>query len=77
MLLRRAIPLLACCVALVGALPAAAQLVPVQRTFGERTVPRVRAGVIPLTPGASSRIRVVVDLAVLRGEREPELTLFS
>jgi subtilisin family serine protease len=62
MLLRRAIPLLACCAALVGALPAAAQLVPVQRTFGDRTVPRVRAGFIPLTASSSSRVRVVVDL---------------
>ena len=62
MLLRRALPLFACCAALVGALPAAAQLVPVQRTFGDRTVPRVRAGVIPLTTGPSGRVRVIVDL---------------
>ena len=60
--MRRAIPLLACCAALVGALPAAAQLVPVQRTFGERTVPRIRAGVIPLTTPSTGRVRVIVDL---------------
>src|SRR5438874_5731610 len=60
--LRRAIPLLACCAALAGALPAAAQLVPVQRTFGDRTVPRIRAGVIHLTPGSPGRVRVIVEL---------------
>ena len=61
-LLRRALPLLACCAALVGALPASAQLVPIQRTFGDRVVPRVRAGVIPLTVGPTGRVRVIVDL---------------
>ena len=58
MLLRRALPLLVGCAALIAALPAAAQLVPVQRD----NVPRVRAGVIPLTTGASSRVRMIVDL---------------
>jgi len=45
--LRRAIPLIASCAALVFALPAAAALLPVQRTFGDRSLPRVRAGVLP------------------------------
>jgi minor extracellular serine protease Vpr len=59
---RRAIPLFACCAALLAAVPAAAQLVPVQRSFGDRTVPRVRAGTLRLTPGAAGRVRVIVDL---------------
>jgi len=59
--LRRVVPLLACCAALVTVLPAAAQPVPVQRTLGERTLPRLRAGVIPLT-NPSGRLRVIADL---------------
>jgi minor extracellular serine protease Vpr len=59
---RRAIPFFACCAALLAAVPAAAQLVPVQRTFGDRSVPRVRAGTLPLRPGGASRVRVIVDL---------------
>jgi len=55
------IPLLACCAALVTSLPAAAQPVPVQRTLGERTLPRVRAGVIRLS-SPSGRVRVIADL---------------
>ncbi|HVP74870.1 MAG TPA: S8 family serine peptidase [Gaiellaceae bacterium] len=59
--MRRVVPLLACCAALVTVLPAAAQPVPVQRTLGERTLPRLRAGVIPLT-NPSGRLRVIADL---------------
>ena len=55
--------LLACCAALVAALPAAAQLVPVRRTFGDRTLPRVRAGVLPVL-SSSGRVRVVVRLSL-------------
>jgi minor extracellular serine protease Vpr len=59
---RRAIPLLGCCAAMIGAVPAAAQLVPVQRTFGDRTIPRIRAGTIPLSPAGFGRVRVIADL---------------
>jgi minor extracellular serine protease Vpr len=59
--LRRFVPLLACAAALVNVLPAAAQPVPVQRTLGERTLPRVRAGIIPQSI-PSGRLRVIVDL---------------
>jgi subtilisin family serine protease len=44
-------------------MPAAAQLVPVTRTFGDRTLPRVRAGVLPAL-SSSGRVRVVVRLAL-------------
>ena len=59
--MRRVVPLLACSAALVTVLPAAAQPVPVQRTLGERTLPRVRAGVIPQS-SPSGRLRVIADL---------------
>jgi minor extracellular serine protease Vpr len=61
--LRRTVTLLACCAALVAASPAAAQLVPVKRTFGDRTLPRVHAGVLP-TLASSGRVRVVVRLSL-------------
>ncbi|HEY8705594.1 MAG TPA: S8 family serine peptidase [Gaiellaceae bacterium] len=61
--MRRTVPLLACCAALVVALPAAAKLVPVQRTFGDRSVPRVRAGVLPVFP-SSGRVRVIARLSL-------------
>ncbi|HUJ92148.1 MAG TPA: S8 family serine peptidase [Gaiellaceae bacterium] len=36
---------------------------PVQRTFGDRTSPRIRVGTIPLaSSGGSSRVRVIADL---------------
>jgi minor extracellular serine protease Vpr len=57
------VPLLACCAALVAALPAAAELVPVQRNFGGRSVPRIRAGVLPALP-SSGRVRVIARLAL-------------
>jgi subtilisin family serine protease len=59
--LRRPILPLACCAALLGAVPAAAQLTPVQRTFGDRTLPRVRAGTVPHV-AADGRVRVLVEL---------------
>jgi minor extracellular serine protease Vpr len=61
--LRRAIPLLGCCAALVLALPAGARLTPVQRTFGERTLPRIRAGVIPAA-APSGPVRVLARLSL-------------
>ena len=49
--------------ALLGAVPAAATLTPVRRSFGELQVARVRAGHIRLPAGhARGRIRVVVQL---------------
>ena len=49
--------------ALLGAVPAAATLTPVRRSFGELQIPRVRAGHIRLPAGhANGRIRVVVQL---------------
>ncbi|HEX7525431.1 MAG TPA: hypothetical protein VF327_03940, partial [Gaiellaceae bacterium] len=61
--MRRTVPFLACCAALVVALPAAAKLVPVQRTFGDRSVPRVRAGILPVLP-SSGRVRVIARLSL-------------
>jgi subtilisin family serine protease len=57
--LRRAIPLLASCAALVCAVPAAAQLRPVHHTG-----PRVRADTLPARTGSAQRVRVIVDLAL-------------
>jgi subtilisin family serine protease len=55
--------LLAVLTALASALPAAAALQPVRRTFGETTIPRVRSGVIHVPPGhANGQIRVIVGL---------------
>jgi len=59
--LRRALPLLICCAALVAALPAAAQPAPVQRGLGGRTLPRLRAGTILQLRG-SRLVRVIADL---------------
>jgi minor extracellular serine protease Vpr len=57
------VALLAVLTALASALPAAAALQPVRRTFGETTVPRVRPGVIHVPAGhASGRVRVIVGL---------------
>jgi subtilisin family serine protease len=54
---------MASCAALVFALPAAAKLLPVQRTFGDRSLPRVRAGVLPAI-SSSGRIRVIARLSL-------------
>src|ERR671923_35487 len=44
-------------------LPAEAQLLPIKRTFGELTLPRLRAGTIHVPRGhASGRLRVIVTL---------------
>jgi minor extracellular serine protease Vpr len=60
--LRRATLLLVLCAALLAALPAAAQLVPVRRSFGDRTLPRVRVGTIPLPSRGAARVRVIAEL---------------
>jgi minor extracellular serine protease Vpr len=60
---RRLSPALAVVAALVCAVPAAADLRPVRRDFGERHFPRVRAGTIRLPTGhARGHIRVIVQL---------------
>ncbi|MDX6512295.1 MAG: minor extracellular serine protease Vpr [Gaiellaceae bacterium] len=47
----------------MSATPAAAAFQPVRRTFGELTLPRVRAGVLHVKAGqASGRVRVIVAL---------------
>ncbi|HVA31590.1 MAG TPA: S8 family serine peptidase, partial [Gaiellaceae bacterium] len=61
--MRRAIPLLAFGVALLLALPASARQLPVQRGLGERSLPRVRVGVIPAV-APSTRVRVLARLAL-------------
>jgi subtilisin family serine protease len=49
--------------ALATALPAAGALRPVERTFGDRTIPRVRAGVLPQPTGPNGgRVRVIATL---------------
>ena len=66
--MRRAIPLLAACAALVCAVPAAAQLRPVHHSGS-----RVRADTQPARTGSAQRVRVIVGLAApplaLRGGR--------
>jgi minor extracellular serine protease Vpr len=58
--LRRAILFLACSAALFAALPAAAAIEPVHRG----SLPRVRAGTIPLRPAGAARVRVIAELAL-------------
>ncbi len=61
--MRRLAALLALAAALCLAASAAAGLTPVRRTFGDVTLPRVRAGAIKIPAGhASGRVRVIVDL---------------
>src|SRR5436190_1368706 len=49
--------------ALASVIPAAAALQPIRRSFGETTVPRVRAGAIHIPAGhGSNRVRVIVGL---------------
>jgi minor extracellular serine protease Vpr len=55
---------------------AAAALQPIQRTFGDRTIPRVRPGTIAVPPaGRGERVRVIVGLALppLAAEHGPGL----
>jgi minor extracellular serine protease Vpr len=61
--LRRFVGLIAVAAALASALPAGASLTPIKRTFGDLTVPRVRAGTLTIPRNqASGRIRVIVGL---------------
>jgi minor extracellular serine protease Vpr len=60
--LRRAFLLFALGAALTAAVPASAQLVPVQRSFDGRTLPRLRAGTIPLQHAGPARVRVIAQL---------------
>jgi minor extracellular serine protease Vpr len=57
--LRRAIPLLACSAALLGAAPAGAQLVRI-----EHAGPRVRPGTLPTLTRGAARVRVIVRLSL-------------
>jgi minor extracellular serine protease Vpr len=61
--LRRFVGPLAVAAVLASAGPAVASLVHIDRTFGDRTVPRVRTGTLTIPPNqASGRIRVIVGL---------------
>jgi minor extracellular serine protease Vpr len=62
--LRRALLLLVFGAALAGAVPASAKLVPVQRSFDGRTLPRVRAGSIHLQGPGPARVRVIASLSL-------------
>ncbi|MDX6486624.1 MAG: minor extracellular serine protease Vpr, partial [Gaiellaceae bacterium] len=57
--MRRAIPLLVACAALLCAVPAEARLVPVRHAG-----PRVTHGVLPAHTGAAARVRVIVELGL-------------
>ncbi len=61
--MRRLVALFALAAALSLAATAAAGLTPVRRSFGNTTLPRVRAGAIKIPAGhATGRVRVIVDL---------------
>jgi subtilisin family serine protease len=61
--LRRLLPFLALGAVLASAVPAAAALQPLPRTFGQLTVPRVRAGVLRVPSGQPrGRVRVIARL---------------
>ena len=61
--MRRRTTFLTVVAALVAATPAAAQLLPVKRSFGDLTLPRLRAGTIHVPKGhRSGRVRVIVTL---------------
>jgi minor extracellular serine protease Vpr len=63
--LRRFVGLLAVAAALASAVSAGASLVPIQRTFGDHSIPRVRSGSLTIPPGhASGRVRVIVGLSL-------------
>ncbi len=61
--LRRVHVLIALLAALALTASASAGLQPIDRTFGERTVPRVRPGTIEVSARTSDRVRVIVGLA--------------
>jgi minor extracellular serine protease Vpr len=61
--LRRVVGLLTVATALLSALPAGAALTPIRRTFGDTTVPRVRAGTLQIPARQhTGRVRVIVAL---------------
>src|SRR3989440_2407462 len=61
--LRRAIALSVLAAALAIAAPTGAALRPIKRSFGETTLPRLRAGTVQIPAGhASGRVRVIVTL---------------
>src|SRR5207248_8824952 len=61
--LRRAIALSVLAAALLAATPTGAALRPIKRSFGETTLPRLRAGTIQVPAGhASGRVRVIATL---------------
>jgi minor extracellular serine protease Vpr len=63
--LRRSTVLIASLAALALTASASAGLQPINRTFGDRTVPRVRLGSIVVPPaGRSERVRVIVGLSL-------------
>ena len=61
--MRRAIAFSVLAAALLAAAPTGAALRPIKRSFGEATLPRLRAGTIRIPAGhASGRVRVIVTL---------------
>lgn len=63
--LRRVPVLIALIAALATCASATAGLQPINRTFGDRTIPRVRPGTIAVPPSArSNRVRVIVGLSL-------------
>src|SRR5438874_8577263 len=75
--LRRFVGLLAVAAVLASAGPAGASLVHIDRTLGELTIPRVRAGTLTIPRGhASGRVRVIAGLPLppLASIRGRELT---
>src|SRR4029453_17209284 len=61
--LRRSVAVLLFVAALASTVPAGAALVPIRRTFGDLTVPRVRTGTLSIPRNQSSgRVRVIVGL---------------
>jgi minor extracellular serine protease Vpr len=63
--LRRFVGLLAVAAALASAVSAGASLVRIDRTFGDRTLPRVRHGTLAIPRGqATGRVRVIVGLTL-------------
>jgi minor extracellular serine protease Vpr len=74
--LRRSPLLLALIAALVTSASASAGLQPINRTFGDRTIPRLRPGKIVVPPAArADRVRVIVGLGLppLAAEHGPGL----
>jgi minor extracellular serine protease Vpr len=70
--------LLAVVAALASALSAGASLNPINRSFGDRTLPRVRAGTLSIPRGhVSGRVRVIVGLPLAPLAAAPGRSLFA